>query len=79
MSSNLQSPVLSEAGLHFGLVNGGVSARNVVLKENSDRTAESIWEFFGDGRGWSRNLASRSSVASIMAEIYQHQTFWDNR
>lgn len=69
--------VLSAAELDFFAENGYVVARQVISKEQAERTAAAVWNFAAmdanDPESWYRE------GQGIMIEMYHHQTQWDNR
>lgn len=65
-------PVLSQSELDFFDEHGYVVARQVIDRDQAERTAAAIWEFSGkdpdDPETW------YGDASGIMVEIYHHQT-----
>ena len=70
--------VLSREELEFFAEEGYVVAREVIDRDQAERTARAVWAFTGmdpdDSGTW-----YPEERRGIMVEIYQHQTMWDNR
>ena len=70
--------VLSQPDLDFFNENGYIVARQVISREQAERTAADVWAFAGmdpdDPETWYHD-----PPRGIMIEIYQHQSLWDNR
>jgi hypothetical protein len=79
--------VLTEEEFKLWKENGYVVVRNVVSKENIERTANLIWEFEekdpNDPSTWYREPLRDHVMPELrnagMVELYNHQYFWDNR
>jgi ectoine hydroxylase-related dioxygenase (phytanoyl-CoA dioxygenase family) len=79
--------VLTQADLAFWRENGYVIMREAVPQENLDAVVDTIWEFMemdrDDPATWYRPGDGDSSKPKLkesgMAELYQHQSLWDNR
>jgi ectoine hydroxylase-related dioxygenase (phytanoyl-CoA dioxygenase family) len=69
--------VLSAEELSFFNKNGYVVARQVISRQQAERTARAVWDFAGmdpdDAKTW------YGERRGIMVEIYQQQFQWDNR
>ena len=70
--------VLRKQDIEFFNKNGYVVARQVISREQCERTATAVWNFAGmdpaDPETWYHDPPQ-----GIMIEIYHHQTLWDNR
>jgi len=79
--------VLTEEEFKFWRENGYVVVRNVVPKENIERTVDLIWEFEeqnpSDPSTWYRSPRREHQMTELrgagMVELYNHQYLWDNR
>ena len=70
--------VLSTEELDFFAEEGYVVARQVIDRDQAERTGQAVWAFTGmdpdDPGTW-----YPEDRRGIMVEIYHHQTMWDNR
>ena len=70
--------VLSREELDFFAEQGYVVARQVIDRDQAERTGQAVWAFTGmdpdDPETW-----YPEDRRGIMVEIYHHQTMWDNR
>ena len=70
--------VLSREELDFFAEQGYVVARQVIDRDQAERTGRAVWAFAGmdpdDPGTW-----YPEDRRGIMVEIYHHQTMWDNR
>ncbi|MYC71013.1 MAG: hypothetical protein F4X17_09940 [Gemmatimonadetes bacterium] len=70
--------VLSREELDFFAEEGYVVARQVIDRDQAERTGRAVWAFTGmdpdDPETW-----YPEDRRGIMVEIYHHQTIWDNR
>ena len=79
--------VLTQDDLTFWHENGYVIVREVVPQANLDAVVDTIWEFMemdrDDPATWYRpgdgDEGKPKLKESGMAELYQHQSLWDNR
>ena len=79
--------VLTDQDLAFWNENGYVIVRDAVPQENLDAVVDIIWEFMemdrDDPETWYRPQDGDDSAPKLkesgMAELYQHQSLWDNR
>ena len=79
--------VLTEQDLAFWHENGYVIVRNAVPQRNVDAVIDIIWEFMemdrDDPETWYRSSNGDDGLPRLkesgMAELYQHQSLWDNR
>ena len=73
MSSDNQSPILSQDDLDFWEKNGYVVAKKAVSEQNATRAAQAIWEFLEMDSENPETWYPDPPRPSIMVEIYQHQ------
>ena len=79
--------VLTQEDLAFWHEHGYVVVRNAVPRENVDAVVDIIWEFMemdpNDPETWYRPQDGDDSTPKLkvsgMAELYHHQSLWDNR
>ena len=79
MSSDNQSPILSQDDLDFWEKNGYVVAKKAVSEQNATRAAQAIWDFLEMDPENPETWYPDPPRPSIMVEIYQNQALWDNR
>jgi hypothetical protein len=79
--------ILTEADREFFRNNGYVKVKKVVPKENCDRVIEAIWALLGknpeDREEWYTPPKGMDTYMSTQkggwAELFHHQSLWDNR
>ncbi len=79
--------VLSEEDWQFWAHNGYIVLKNVVPKEQVERTARFLWEFEekdpADPETWyappRAEMKMKELTGTGMVEVYNHQLLWDNR
>ena len=79
--------VLSEEDWQFWLHNGYIVIKNAVPKEQSERTAEFLWEFEekdpANPETWyalpRAEMKMKELTGTGMVEVYNHQHLWNNR
>ena len=70
--------VLSRTELDFFAKEGYVVARQVIDRDQAERTGRAVWAFTGMDPGDPKTWYPEDR-RGIMVEIYHHQTMWDNR